>query len=111
MGSPSRPTGLPSSTTPLVSSTPLLAEPTSTMVSSPSDTETTTARITTWSRTPGEAAGVTLDTLRSPTTEMVQVSAVSRWLPSAQLSELTHLYLSEILYSILNHISLMFHKT
>merc|ERR1712183_1139253 len=64
------------------------AEPTSTTVSSPSDTEAKTDKTTTWSRTPGVHPGVRTDTSRLPTTTpTVQVSAESRWQLSAQLAE------------------------
>merc|ERR1712084_113683 len=84
---PSRLTRLLSKPTSLESSTAKLAEPSLTTVSSLSDTEPRTARTTTSSRTPGTPPGVTKDTSRLPTTVMAKVSAVSRWLLSAQLAE------------------------
>merc|ERR1712084_1545 len=84
---PSRLTRLLSKPTSLEYSTAKLAEPSLTTVSSLSDTEPRTARTTTSSRTPGTPPGVTTDTSRLPTTVMAKVSAVSRWLLSAQLAE------------------------
>merc|ERR1712183_729 len=84
---PSKLTRLPSRPTSPESSTAKLAEPSLTTVSSLSDMEPRTARTTTSSRTPGTPPGVTTDTSRLPTTVMALVSAVSRWLLSAQLAE------------------------
>merc|ERR1712157_619594 len=84
---PSRLTRLLSKPTSLESSTAKLAEPSLTTVSSLLDTELRTVRTTTSSRTPGTPPGVTTDTSRLPTTVMAKVSAVSRWLLSAQLAE------------------------
>merc|ERR1712176_422406 len=67
--------------------TRLLSRPTSPASSTPRLTEPRTARTTTSSRTPGTPPGVTTDTSRLPTTVMAPVSAVSRWLLSAQLAE------------------------
>merc|ERR1712083_823756 len=90
---PSLPTPLmltrwPSNTTPVVSSIAPHAEPTLTTVSLPSATVLTTELLTGSSRTPGEAAGVTMATSRSPWST-VPVSAESRWPPSTQSSELS----------------------
>merc|ERR1712151_184002 len=83
----SRLTRWPSRCTRMVFSTPPNAEPNSTTVSSPSATEPRMAKTTTSLRTPGAPPGVTRDTSRSPTTEMVTVSAVSSSAPSAQPCE------------------------
>merc|ERR1712226_292807 len=74
---PSRPTNSPSKDTPVVSSLEPPAEPNSTTVSSPSDTETSLDKTTTSSRTPGDHHGVSTDTSRSES-PADKVSAVSR---------------------------------
>merc|ERR1719396_274085 len=78
---PSRPTNSPSRLTTLVSS-PTDAETTSTTVSSPSDTVPRTDLSTSSSRTLGVPHGELLDTSRSP-----QTSAVSPTRPPTQPSE------------------------
>merc|ERR1719231_2120707 len=88
--SPSRLINSPSRDTPVVSS-PLDAEPSSTTVSSLSDTVDLDPRNTSSSRTPGEPHGETLDTSRSP-----HPSAVSPISHPTQLSEADDLFLNKL---------------